>query len=353
MDLQQLGWTPFFEESFTPYRHQGYEPGRVAIAHQHLYLIYSEWGELLADIPGKLRYRAIGEADFPAVGDWVVIERRTGENKAMIQDILPRKTKFSRTGTGVKTREQLIATNIDTVLLMSGLDRDFNLRRIERYLILAWESGAKPVIVLNKADLCDCLEDYMTEVESVAIGVPIIPLSAIAGVGLDALAPYLKPGHTVAFLGSSGVGKSTLTNQLRGTATQAVQEVRQTDSRGRHTTTHRELIILPSGALVIDTPGMREVQTWTHQEGLSETFADIENLAQQCRFRDCQHDSEPGCAVQAAIAVGTLPFERYFSYQKLQKEEAYLSRKQDQTAQLAEKKRWKQIHKQIRNLSKG
>ncbi len=353
MHLDQLGWNPFFEEKFAPYRQQGYQPGRVAIAHKHLYVIYSENGEFLADITGKMRYHATSENDFPAVGDWVAMGLRDGENKAIIQAILPRQTKFSRKGTGVKTREQIVATNIDTVLLMSGLDRDFNLRRMERYLILAWESGAKPAIVLNKADLCDRLEDYITEVEAVAMGVPIIPLSAIAGFGLQALTPYLQPGNTVALLGSSGVGKSTLTNQLLGTATQKVQEVRQTDSRGRHTTTHRELMMLPSGALLIDTPGMREIQTWNNQTGLPETFADIESLAQQCRFRDCQHDSEPGCAIQEAIAEETLDIERFFSYQKLQNELEYLARKQDQNAQLVEKKRWKKIHKELRNLSKG
>lgn len=353
MNLEQLGWNRFFEDNFASYRQEGYRVGRVAIAYKHIYTLYTEFGELLADITGKMRYRAGDNPDgFPAVGDWVVMRLREGENKAIVHEILPRQSKFSRQIAGGKTREQIVATNIDTVFLVSGLDRDFNPRRIERYLILAWESGANPVIVLNKADLCDCIEECIAEVEAVALGVPIVTISAVSDRGFDGLQPYLRSGKTVALLGSSGVGKSTLTNQLLGTARQDVQNVRQTDSRGRHTTTNRELIILPSGGMLIDTPGMREIQIWSDEVGLHDTFTDIETLAQECRFRDCQHDLEPGCAVQQAIEDGTLDGDRFFNYQKLQKELDYLSRKQDQNAQLAEKKRWKQIHKNIKNMSK-
>lgn len=275
-----------------------------------------------------------------------------GEPRATIHDILPTKSKFSRKTVGAITDEQILATNVDTVFLVSGLDRDFNVRRIERYLILVWESGTKPVIILNKADLCYEVEQRLTEVEKIAPGVPIIVISAIENAGIDGLIPYLGIGQTVALIGSSGVGKSTITNQLAQKDIQAVQSVREGDNRGRHTTTHRELIILPSGGLLIDTPGMREIQMWTGSEGFHETFADINTLALACRFRDCQHNKEPGCAVQQALFDGTLNEQRFQNYQKLQQELEYLSWKQDQKVYLAQKERWKKIHKDQRNKPK-
>ncbi|WP_017719954.1 ribosome small subunit-dependent GTPase A [Kamptonema formosum] len=356
MDLNRLGWNSFFAQSFESYRQQGYAAGRVAVEHKHTYILYTEYGDLLADVAGKLRHRAVSAQDWPAVGDWVAIGVREGEKRATIHGILPRASKFSRKTAGAKTEEQIVAANIDTVFLVSGLDGNFNPRRIERYLILAWESGANPVIVLNKADLCESVEERVLEVEAVAIGVPVAVLSAASHQGLDALTPYLQEGRTVALLGSSGVGKSTIANQLTGNLTgncaQKVQPVRQNDSRGRHTTTSRELIVLPSGGLLIDTPGMREIQIWAKEEGLQEAFADIESLAEKCRFRDCHHEGEPGCAVQEALSEGTLDPERFFSYQNLQKELDYLSRRQDQKASLVEKERWKKIHKALRNSSK-
>lgn len=352
MNLHCLGWSNFFAHSFEPYRQQGFSLGRVAIEYRNTYIIYSEQGELAAEITGKLRHRATQPQDFPAVGDWVIIRARESEGRATIHEILPRKSKFSRKTVGSKTEEQIVAANVDTVFLVSGLDSDFNPRRIERYLILAWESGANPVIVLNKADLCNSLDECLAQVESVALGVPIVVLSATNNQGLDSLKPYLKLGQTVALLGSSGVGKSTITNQLKGAAVQAVQPVRRGDDRGRHTTTHRELILLPTGGLILDTPGMREIQIWAGDEGLQETFADIETLAQECRFRDCQHKNEPSCAVQQALAEKRLDYSRFLSYQKLQKELNYLTRKQDQRAQLAEKERWKKIHQAMRHYKK-
>ena len=352
MNLQGLGWSQFFANSLGNQWQESYTVGRVALEHKNTYILYTEQGELSADVTGKLRYQATGRQDFPAVGDWVVISVRNGEKKATIQAILPRKSKFSRKTVGSKTQEQIIATNVDTVFLICGLDNDFNLRRIERYLILVWESGANPVIILNKADLCEDVEERQNEVEGIAFGVPIIVLSAINNQGIEALFPYLKPGHTVALLGSSGVGKSTLTNQLIGKAVQAVQGVRKGDDRGRHTTTHRELILLPSGGLLIDTPGMREIQIWAGDDSLDETFSDIKTLAIQCRFQDCQHEHEPGCAVQHALEDGSLDKQRFVSYQKLQKELNYLVRKQDQKASLAEKEKWKKITKSLRRMKK-
>jgi len=352
MNLEQFGWSDRQAHSFIPYCQQGFSAGRVAVEYRNSYLLYTEQGEVIAEVSGKLRHQATGIHDFPAVGDWVVIQPWATEQKATIHAVLPRTSKFSRKVAGNTTEEQMIATNVDTVFLVSGLDGDFNLRRIERYLILAWESGATPVIVLNKADVCPLLEQRIAEVEAIAFGVPILPLSAAQHEGFELLQPYLQAGRTIALLGSSGVGKSTLTNWLKGESFQSIQSVQQKGDRGRHTTTHRHLIPLPSGGLIIDTPGMRELQVWSGGEGLPETFADIEDLAQHCHFRNCQHEQEPGCAIQQALAAGQLDAKRFLNYQKLQRELSYQVRKQDQRANLAEKERWKKIHKSLRNHSK-
>lgn len=348
MDLELLGFSKQIPSDLL----SQYTVGRVALEYKNTYILYTEFGELSAEVAGKMRHQASGRIDFPAVGDWVAISVRSDERKATIHEVLPRKSKFSRKIAGALTQEQIVATNIDTVFLVSGLDLDFNLRRIERYLILIWESGANPVIVLNKADLCNEIEHKRAQVESIASGVPIIILSALENKGLNALTSYLSKGQTVALIGSSGVGKSTLTNQLAGQTIQSVQSVRPDDNRGRHTTTHRELIILPSGGLLIDTPGMREIQMWSGNEGLQETFADITSIATLCRFRDCQHQNEPGCAVQQAIRDGQLDARRFHNYQKLQQELNYLNRKKDQKASLVEKEKWKKIHKALRKSHK-
>ncbi|WP_027410715.1 ribosome small subunit-dependent GTPase A [Anoxybacteroides tepidamans] len=353
MKLEMLGWNGFFQESFNSYDNEEFLAGRVILEHKRLYRIMTEHGELLGHLAGKLRYQAASREDLPAVGDWVVIRPQLDENKATIQAVLPRKSKFSRKAAGDRAEEQIVAANVDIVFLVSALNQDFNVRRIERYLILAWESGAKPVIILNKADLCPDVDDRIAEVESVAFGVPIHPISALHEDGLEALQPYLEPGQTVALLGSSGVGKSTLMNRLLGEARQDVQEVREGDDRGRHTTTYRELFVLPSGACVIDTPGMRELQLWEGESGLTETFEDIQQLASQCYFRDCQHQSEPKCAVKAAIADGRVAQERYDSYLKLQRELAFFERKANKKAQIEEKERWKKINRDLRKFYKN
>lgn len=357
MNLYQLGWSNTFASTFESFAGEGFTVGRVASEHRDRYQLYTECGELPAEITGKLRYQseaysANDEPMRPAVGDWVVIELLDQATHARIHHVLPRRSQFSRKAAGQRTEEQVIATNVDTVFLVSGLDQDFNLRRIERYLVLAWESGANPVIVLNKADLCANLSAQLQAVSAIAPGVEIITLSALTSQGVDALQPYLQPGQTVALLGSSGVGKSTLTNQLMGQVTQATQAVRSGDSRGRHTTTHRQLLCLPSGGLLIDTPGMRELQLWSDESSVQQTFEDIEELAEHCRFRDCQHQDEPGCAIQEAISEGWLDCDRVASYQKLIREQAYLERKQDQRLQANTKARWKKITKQMRQQYK-
>lgn len=353
MNLNSLGWSNFFAATFAPYNAQGRVPGRVTIAHRDRYQVYTEYGEVTATVSGTFRRQLTDTQDAIAVGDWVVLQMQAEQSTAIIHAVLPRRSKFSRKLAGTTTQEQLIATNLDTVFIICGLDYDFNLNRIERYLIVTWESGASPVIVLSKADICTDLATKVAAVEAIALGVPIVPISVVTQQGLDLLQTYLRPGQTVALLGSSGVGKSTLTNELMGEAVQAVQSVRQHDSKGRHTTTRRELLQLPNGALLIDSPGMRELQLWSGDEGLADTFADIEQVAQRCRFRDCQHEAEPGCAVQAAIAIGELRSERLQHYQKLQRELEYMHQKQDQRASLNSKARWKKIHKAMRHYSKS
>jgi ribosome biogenesis GTPase len=351
MNIMELGWNSFFERHFEQFKAQGLEVGRVACEHKHRYTVYSEHGELVSEASGKLRHKARSRADFPAVGDWVVISVRSQERRATIHALLPRKSSFSRKAVlsggmpdaGGKTDEQVLAANVDTVFLVSGLDGDFNPRRIERYLSVAWDSGARPVILLNKSDLCPNVEEYVREAESCAFGVPIHALSAVEKEGLDALSGYLDAGKTAVFLGSSGVGKSTLINCLLGIERLKIGAVREYDGKGRHTTAGREMTLLPTGGIVIDTPGMRELAMWDDDEGLKKTFEDIERLAAGCRFRDCTHQHEPGCAVQEALKRGTLDPGRLRSYTKLLKELNYLNIRKDQRARLDNEKFWKKI----------
>ena len=352
-ELAELGWDEELDQQFEEHRALGRVPGRVTVEHRGLYAVRTEAGDIWADLAGKLRHDALGRGDLPAVGDWLALHLREGD-RATIHAVLPRRTKISRKVNLAEAEEQVLAANVDTVFLVSSLNRDLNIRRLERYLATAWESGAQPAIVLNKADLCP-IEDraaLVADVEAIAFGVPVHTVSAATAEGVDELEPYATAGRTVVLLGSSGVGKSSLINRLIGEERLATREIRAADGRGRHTTTHRELIGLPRGGLVIDTPGLRELQLWESSDGMSETFGDVEQLANECRFSDCEHETEPGCAVREAIRSGTLPRERLESYRKLQRELARLERRRDARLSSLERKKWRTFSKQQRSNPK-
>ncbi len=347
--LEKLGWTPAIEEQFAPYAADGLEPARVAVEHRGAYVLYTAQGDRPAELSGRLRHEAAERGELPAVGDWVAV---TPTDPALVQAVLPRKTKFSRmaaTANG-QTIEQVVAANVDVVFLTAGLDGDFNVRRLERYLTLGWESGAVPVVVLTKTDLCPDVDAALLEAETVALGVPVHAVCNITGDGVEALSKYLVEGQTVAALGSSGVGKSTLVNRIAGQELMATGDVRS-DGKGRHTTTNRQLLLLPGGALYLDTPGMRELRLWESEDGLATTFDDVTAAAANCRFSDCSHEAEPDCGVRAALADGTLDRERFDSWRKLQNELHWLEVKQDGRLQAEARKERRRFARSQRKAS--
>ncbi|WP_434402126.1 ribosome small subunit-dependent GTPase A [Planococcus sp. 11815] len=342
--IEQYGWNESFQQALPEHK----IPGRVILEHKSGYRVMTDFGEWPATLSGNYRH-SHSRDEFPSVGDWVALERMPGEDKGIIHQLLPRTSRFTRKAAGETSEVQTIAVNLDYVFLVMSLNHDFNVRRLERYMVAAWDSGAMPVVVLTKSDQCEDPAVYLKEVAATAFGVDVFAVSALTGAGMEAFGRYLTDGKTGALLGSSGVGKSSLINALTQSDKMAVQDIREDDSKGRHTTTHRELVLLPGGGLLIDTPGMREFQLADSADGLESSFQDITSFAAECRFRDCSHQQEPGCRIQSALASGELPEDRYTSYLKLLRELDYIERKSDAAKQQAERAVWKQRTKEYRS----
>ena len=355
-DLAALGWDEDWNAAFAAHAEASRRPGRVIAVHKETAVVREGGGDRPAVVSGRFRWDALGSADYPAVGDWVALEPGSDapDATAVIAAVLPRRSAIRRSA-GDSTRrggsravdDQVIAANVDVAFIVAGLDGDFNLRRLERYLAVAWSSGVTPVIVLNKADVADDLAGSRVAVEAIAPGVDVLTLSARLGEGLDGVRRHLPVGSTAVVVGSSGVGKSTLVNALLGEERQATSEVRESDARGRHTTTHRELFEMPGGALLVDTPGIRALEIAGADEGVTATFDDVESLAATCRFSDCRHDSEPGCAVRAALQDGRLDPARLEAFRKLERELAHQARREDPVATAEERRRWRTIQKSV------
>jgi ribosome biogenesis GTPase len=349
--IEQYGWSDALQLAFEPHARAGHRPGRIIIQQREAHLVVTDGGNLNARLSGRLRHEA-REAGHPVAGDWVALSAKAGEGTATIRAILPRRTAFVRRAADSVQTLQVIAANIDVVFVVTSMNADLNPRRLERFLAAAWQSGARPVVVLTKADLCEQPEDQAAEIASLAAGCPVLVVSAREGLGLGGLKDHISPGETCVLIGSSGVGKSTLVNALLGEERMATQDIRAADARGRHTTSHRQLVLLPGGGLILDTPGIREVGLIDADEGLSTVFDDIEQLARNCRFRDCGHSSEPGCAVRAALDEGLLDAGRWAHFQKLSRELAALGVTKDRMAEEVERRRQAMAQRVYRSAKK-
>lgn len=352
MTLAELGWDARWADAFAPHAAPGVEPARVVVElRRHYYAVQTATGEFLGELTGKFHHAAEREPrNYPAVGDWVAAQVAADGRRAQVHALLPRRSCFSRQAAGERQVEQIVAANIDTVFLVSGLDANYNPKRIQRFFVAARDSGAQPVVILNKCDLCDDPDAVRREIESLVPGIPVVVTSTFTRKGLKALADtYALPGRTLAFVGSSGAGKSTLINRLlRDAAAMPTGEVREGDAKGRHTTTRRELVATPTGALVIDTPGMREFQLWDAREAVEDAYPDILELAARCRFTSCQHRDEPGCAVRPAVERGELPASRLESYRKLKAEQAAKAPTLRKPSALASKPGWRKKEEESR-----
>ncbi|MCX8130571.1 MAG: ribosome small subunit-dependent GTPase A [Clostridia bacterium] len=349
MNIKDYGWDEYFEGEWNQRCTEGLFPGRIVADYGQKLRVAAGSGEFLVSRP----VRKLDNDSQIAVGDWVALEYSAETQSTSIRIVLTRKTKFSRAAAGIEIKEQIVASNVDTVFLIQSLNRDFNMRRLERYLIAAWESGAVPVVVLTKADCCDDVADKMAAVYATAPGVEVHAISCVTGEGIEKIRKFFIQGKTVALLGSSGVGKSTLVNTLAGKELLKTQGIREDDSKGRHTTTHRELLLLPEGGLILDTPGMRALLLWEADTGMEVMFGDVEELTKKCRFYDCKHQSEPGCAVRKALDTGELELKKWESWLKLQKELAHLEAKKEGKVRLQEKQWGKQIAKFQKEFYKG
>ena len=351
--LNQLGWNKFFEKHFEQYKSYGFEPGRIITEQKERYIVFTEYGKFQGEISGRLMYSTGNNSDFPKVGDWVVASIFNEESKVIIHDVLKRRNKFSRQSAGQKLEEQVLAANIDAVFIVQSLDQNYNIKRMERYISMIYEMKAEPVILLNKSDLAGNPQEILEEVREIFPDIASFSLSSIYNIGIEQVKEIIRPGNTYMLIGSSGVGKSTIINCLAGKDILKTNEVREKDSKGKHTTTCRQMIILDSGGLLIDTPGMRGFKLWNAESGLEETFNEIENFAEDCHFSDCTHTSEIKCAVINALKNGKISKERYESYLKLQKELRYLETKQNKFSYLESKKKMKTIRKAAKNFFKN